>query len=331
MIASTDLQADFFTKLKSYIPPHVSLVEEMVDLLHLSHDSVYRRLRGEKFITLEEVKLICDRFHVSLDELLHLKGDAVVFFRNESNEGEMQVIEYLRGILRQMKYFNSFSSRQLYYLCKDAPIFHFYLFPEIAAFKTFFWSRSVLSHTRFANEKFDLQKHAFTDCYSLGQEIIREYNTIPSVEMWNYESFNSTINQIEFYRDAGVFQSAEDMKAVANSLIRVFDYLESLSRLGVKPVSHGHGEEFPIQFYINEVILGSNTILLSLDSQRLSIITYSVLKYLMSRDEQFCADSFDSFNILKNKSILISGAGEKERNRYFNVLRNKVNNIISNT
>jgi hypothetical protein len=328
MIASTDLQADFFTKLKSYIPPHVSLVEELVELLHLSHDSVYRRLRGEKFITLEEVKLICDHFHVSLDELLHLKGNAVIFFRNESNEGEMQVTEYLKGILRQMKYFNSFSSRMMYYLCKDAPIFHFYLFPEIAAFKTFFWSRSVLSNTQFANEKFDLKKHSFTDCFELGQEIIREYNTIPSVEMWNYESFNSTINQIEFYRDAGVFQTADDMKAVAGSLVRVFDYLEGVSQSGLKPSSNGRGEKSPIQFYINEVILGSNTILLNLDNQRISILTYSVLKYLMSRDEQFCTDSFDSFNILKNKSILISGAGERERNRYFNVLRNKVNALL---
>src|SRR5690349_20559941 len=294
MIASTHLQAEFFTKLKSYIPPHVSLVEELVDLLHLSHDSVYRRLRGEKFITLEEVKLICDHFQVSLDQLLHLKGNAVIFFRSEANEGEMEVTEYLKGILHQMKYFNSFSSRKLYYLCKDAPIFHFYLFPEIAAFKTFFWSRSVLSHTRFANEKFDLKKHSFPDCYSLGQEIIREYHTIPSVEMWNYESFNSTINQIEFYRDAGIFQSADDMKAVATSLIRVFDYLEAVSQSGVKTSGNGRNEKFPIQFYINEVILGSNTILLNLNEERMAVLTYSVLKYLMSRDEQFCTDSFDS-------------------------------------
>jgi hypothetical protein len=322
MIASTDLQADFFTRLKSYIPPHVSLVEELVSLLHLSHDSVYRRLRGEKYITLEEIKLICDHFHVSLDELLNLKGNAVVFFRNEEKDSDQPFVDYLQGILRQMKYFNSFPNRTMYYLCKDSPIFHFFIFPEIAAFKTFFWIRSVLNQPEYLQEKFDLEKHSFHECYLLGQEIIKEYNCIPSIEMWNYESFNSTINQIEFYRDAGLFRSAEDLKLVCQSLIRVFDYLESLALSGIKSSNGKPGKS--IQLYINEVILGSNTILLHLDNQRISILTYSVLKFLMSHDQQFCEDSFASFNNLKDKSILITGAGEKERSRYFNVLRNKV-------
>jgi hypothetical protein len=327
MIATTDLQQEFFSKLKNYVPPHLSLVDEMVDLLQLSYDSVYRRIRGEKPISLDELKLICDHFKVSLDTLLQLKSNAVLFFRDEGGEIKTDFTAYLKGILQQMKYFNSFSSRTMYYLCKDAPIFHFYLFPEMAAFKTFFWLRSVINDPIYANEKFDLEKHAFHDCYLIGQEIIKEYNSISSVEMWNYESFNSTINQIEFYRDAGLFRSQQDMEAVAGSLIRIFDYLENVAMAGLKPAT-GRMERQEIRFYINEVILGSNTILLNLNDQRMSILTYSVLKYLISRDHQLCEDTFTTFNNLKNRSILISQAGEKERSRYFNSLREKVMKIM---
>ena len=79
-----------------------------------------------------------------------------------------------------------------------------------------------------------------------------------------------------------------------------------------------------IQFYINELILGNNTILLELDKQRLSLITYSVLNYLMTYDERFANKAFGSFNALLSRSTLISNTGEKERNRFFKSFREKI-------
>jgi hypothetical protein len=328
MLANSNLQVEFFARLKTYLPPHLSLVEELVDLLQISHDSVYRRIRGEKPIALEELKIISDHFRISLDALLCQKSNAVLFFRGEEEEKVSGFDEYLKGILKQMKYFNSFARRQMFYLCKDAPIFYFYLYPEIAAFKTFFWCRSVLNEPDLINDKFDLNKHGFEQYYLVGKEIVKEYNCINSVELWNYESFNSTINQIEFYRDAGIFSSRENLEAVVESLVKVFDYLQELARNGVKP-SNISAEKKEVQFYINEIIIGSNTVLVHLDDQRMSIITYSVLKYLMTKDAQLCHDTFTSFNNLKNKSVLISQAGEKERARFFNTLRDKAHKLVS--
>src|SRR6266511_676835 len=131
-----ELQQQFFNHLKSILPSHISMVDELTELLNLSHDSVYRRIRGEKPLALDELRQICGHYHISLDQVLQLQNDTVVFQAPEINQASLPFWDMLKGMLLQLKYFNSFEKRQMLYLCKDLPIWHFYLFPEIGAFKT---------------------------------------------------------------------------------------------------------------------------------------------------------------------------------------------------
>jgi len=64
-MAETDLQKELFVLIKNSLPPHISLVDAIADLLDISYDSVYRRIRGEKPITLNELKVLCEHFHFS--------------------------------------------------------------------------------------------------------------------------------------------------------------------------------------------------------------------------------------------------------------------------
>src|SRR6186713_1364104 len=75
---ATELQQIFFTHLKSALPAHVSIADELCDLLGISADSAYRRLRGEKPLTLYEMKLICEKYHMSVDQLLQLQNDSIL-------------------------------------------------------------------------------------------------------------------------------------------------------------------------------------------------------------------------------------------------------------
>ena len=44
---SNELQKQFFTQLKGRLPQHLSMVDEIAELLNISNDSSYRRIRGE--------------------------------------------------------------------------------------------------------------------------------------------------------------------------------------------------------------------------------------------------------------------------------------------
>jgi hypothetical protein len=152
---------------------------------------------------------------------------------------------------------------------------------------------------------------------------------IPSVELWNYESINSSISQIQYYRDSGMFSKKEDLLMVIDSLDRSLDHIQLQAEKGLK-FAAGQSDlayRAPLQFYVNEVVLGNNTILVELDGVRHSYITYNVLSYLESRDVRFNEKSFSSFNTILSRSNLISGTGEKERNKFFHSLKERVENL----
>jgi len=329
MMDTPDLQQQFFNYLKSNLPPHLSLVDELVDLLDLSSDSVYRRIRGEKPITLPELKKICERYKISLDQVLQLQNESVVFQAPEINQLSNDFEDYLRKMCSMIKSFNSFHERRMLYFCKDMIFFHFYLFPEIAAFKTFFWVKTIKNYPEYNNKTFSLAEYPFTECFTIGQEIIKEYNNIPSLELWNVESINSTISQVQYYKDAGIFRSDADFEAVVDSFEKCLDHLQLQAEKGVKfmPGASDLAYKSPLQFYVNEVVLGTNTIFVELDGLKHSILTYNVLSYLITKDPRFNAHSFANFHTLVSRSTLISGTGEKERHKFFKYLKDKLQQL----
>ena len=326
---STELQQQLFSHLKANLPPHLSLADELCDLLSISADSAYRRIRGEKPVTLIELKRICEHFHLSVDELLQLKSESVLFDAPGMNGNSGEFSDYLKAMLKQFKYFNSFDKNEIQYLCKDSTIWNFYLFPEMAAFKTFFWSKTINSQPELNNKKFSLEEFRYADCFLLGQQVIKEYNLIPSVELWNLESMQSTINQVAYYNDAGNFKTQHDFDLIIVSFLQMIDHLQLQAEKGVKfmPGDTEVSYKAPIHYYVNELILGNNNMILTLDDKKTSMITYSVFQYLFTKDIRFTKKVADSFDSLLNRATLISKTGEKDRNKFFNTLREKVNGM----
>jgi hypothetical protein len=105
----------------------------------------------------------------------------------------------------------------------------------------------------------------------------------------NFKILNSTINQLEYYRDAGLFKTKEDFTTVIDSFNKMLDHLQEQANVGCKfmPGSTDISRKAPFKFYINEVLPGNNTFILELDDQRLSIIIYNELNYLMTKDVRF--------------------------------------------
>ncbi len=321
-----DLQQRLFQHIKRILPAHLSLTDEISSLLDIGNDSAYRRIRGEKELSLSELQKLCKHFRISLDQVLQLENDSVVFTASELNQKQINFGTYIQGVLDQLKYFNTFREKKLFYLSKDAPIFHFFHFPAIAAFKSFFWTRSILNDPGFNQRKFSLSDTDATENYKLGLQIIREYNEIPSIELWNYESINSTISQIEYYQTSGCFSTRSDLIAVVESLLQLLDHLQLQAEKGQKFLSGGTDLTFraPFQFFINELIIGNNTVLAQLDDLKLAYVSYNILHVMHTNDLRFTEKAFNNFEMLTSRSTMISNTGERDRNRFFQYLKDKV-------
>ena len=70
------------------LPTHITMVDAVSDILHVSSDSAYRRIRGETPLVLGEVRQLCNHFNLSLDQLLNVKTGSVLFQDNISTHYE---------------------------------------------------------------------------------------------------------------------------------------------------------------------------------------------------------------------------------------------------
>ncbi len=56
------IQIQFLDRVNDLVPRDTSLVQELADLLNISTDSAYRRMRGETQLSFDETILLCDHY-----------------------------------------------------------------------------------------------------------------------------------------------------------------------------------------------------------------------------------------------------------------------------
>lgn len=320
------LQQLFFQHIKSALAPHLSLVDEVSGILNISNDSAYRRIRGEKPISFEEIQKLSSYFKVSLDQILHLQSDALVFTGRVDYDSPTTFEDYLASVHRNLCIINGFESKHIYFLMKDIPPFVHFQVPELSAFKFYFWMKSILHYESMQKVKFSIDDPVYDKYHVLSKKVITEYNKIPTTEIWNVESINSTIRQIDFFRDSGLYKSNADVKLLYQKLEELIDHIEKQAETGLK-FSIGtepNSQSAKYRLFVNEFVTLDNTLLAEMNSTKLTFINHSVLYFVATRDEQFNKASFTFVDNLMKKSTLISEVGEKERVRFFKLLRDKI-------
>lgn len=319
---TTGAQNQFFQYIKEILPPNISLVEEIACELNISNDSAYRRIRGEKPIAMEEIRKLCAKYKISLDKLLHLDSDSVIFSGKRAAHENFDFENYLQDFLRQHQIINSFKEKELLILPKDIPVYHYYNFPILAAFKYFFWMKTVLHYPEYHKSLFD-PNNMIGSLLETGEKILATYNNIPSTEIWNVENINTTLRQIEYYQETNVFSCEEDIYDIYDSLEKSIDFVEMQAELGFKVNQPGKGTRQGASFnlYINDFVLGDNTYLPILDGKKVVFLTHTHLNYISTTDESFAEYTYKHFQNILQKSTLISVVGEKDRRRFFNRIR----------
>jgi hypothetical protein len=322
-----DVQVLFFRHLKTVLPPHLSMVDEIADILGISIDSAYRRIRGDKPIDLAETHKLCSHFNISLDQLLNLRNDTFIFsgiLKRPQQPNDFEA--WLDDVQANLELITSNPHRQVYYLMKDiAPWVHF-LIPELGAFRAFFYMKSILLDERLKGVRFSLNDQRY-EVYRSQIKTISELNARISItEIWNIETLNSVLNQVQFYFDAGAFADKQDARVILEKVEELVNHTERQAELGQKFTigTIPGATSASYRMFVNELILGNNTLLAEVGNTRITFINHSVLYFIATRDQRFNDSMYNDLENLMKKSTLISTVGEKDRAHFFNRLRDKI-------
>jgi BetR domain len=323
------VQQVFFQHVKANLAPHLSLVDEVADLLNISNDSAYRRIRGEKPLSFEELKSLCAHYKISLDQLFHLNNDSFLFSGPLTNNSNFGIESYLEHLLAQVNYFNSFEHRELCYNGKDMFLFHCFGFHELTVFKIFFWMKTILQYPIEGKEIVMMDKIR-EGVFKITSKIIEAFNRLPLMEIWHDDIMNATLRQIDYYRQSKIFPSDEYALTVYKNMLEMINHIEKQAEAGLKFSPGGKPllTSAPFKLYYNEFMLGDNCTMAVLNNSKVVYINHSVLNIIVTKDPLFTEYIYHHFQNIMRKSTLISNTGEKERSRFFHSMREKVESRI---
>lgn len=319
----TALQIKFLNRIKDIIPESVSFADELAEVLQISSDSVYRRLRGETLLTVNEVYLLCTHYRISFDLFTHQAKN--IAFHYDDLKTPYGFHTYLSTIYNDMKQIARAEDKQIIYAAIDVPIFHHFKYPELSAFKMFYWMKAVVGLPSLGGKKFSVS-HVSPEFAEIGKKIYEIYQDIPSIEIWTDETINSLIKQIEFYWDAGYFETQDDALTICSQAREEIDNLNKQAELNSKKMNKS--DEGSFKLYHSRIEIGSNCIFTKkgdIESVYLSVHTFNKI---VTGNPGFVEDSKAWLENLIKKSDLISGVSQVNRYRFFKRASDKLNRLF---
>ena len=96
-----------------------------------------------------------------------------------------------------------------------------------------------------------------------------------------------------------------------------------------------YGEENPnipsdhfYNLYINEVTISDNTTIFKMGDIKVANMIHNVINILTTTDPGFCDFTYKTMKNIINSSILVSVVSEKERSKFCQMMRKKVDKLV---
>lgn len=320
-------QVDFIKQIRQLIPAHHNLVDELADVLQVSNDSAYRRIRGETALTMDEIILLCNHYRISFDSFNINTPGTVTFTYLPLGNDERSFEKYLKNMLTDLKKIEGFEKKELLFAAEDIPIFHHFYFPYLTAFKIFYWNNSILNSPELEGKKFD-PGFVPPQMLKVAEDILDRYCNIPSQEIWCEDTLNSTLKQIEYYWDIQVIRSTGDALQLCDELEEMVRRIQVQAENGYKlnkknePVK---GSTF--RLYNTDLMIGNNCILVYMDGVKGVYVTNQTFNAMITTNVAFCNETETWFNNLTRKSNAISADDKAGSDRFFNNLYNRLEKL----
>lgn len=299
-------------------------VERLSSLMNLGKDAIYRRLRGDTLLTPEEISLLAKTFGISVDNLVFQDVDSVIFNMSSVSGKINSFQDFFDDLNGNVEGFAFPRDAFMYHSTSEVPLFYYFLFPELLEFKLYVWGKHIWDFDYLTNQPF--RKGLIpADLIQSNIPMLQNWLRMESAEMWSINLFDNILNQIEFHAAMGGFEDFADALALCDALNRMSDHFYEMAEKGkkFKPGSYPEaGSNF--ELYHNEMVSAYNTIYLSSPANRIVYVTFGSPNFIKSTDTRVCDFMEKWIKTILNKSIMISTRAEKERMRFFQVVKRRI-------
>jgi hypothetical protein len=301
----------FIENLYEKFPKKKQLVEELMELLSIEREAVYRRIRKDVQFTAHETISIARTWNISLDEIIGANSGLVPFQLqpiNYLNPSKKEMLNFKKKI-NSLEYFKTASNSEYMEVCNKFPRPLTTGFVNLYRFKIFNWAflyNNEEPHICFSEVTIP---DKVSKEFKIYNKLIRNVTTTHLILDQNI--FENIVNNIQYYHSV-LLLSDKEKELIKKELHKLLDYMTEIANTGSYPETKNK-----VNIFISHISINTNYSYYYSDNLK-SCRVHAFGKFDICSYENEMVDNFRNWMIQKRRSCFqISEVNEKSRIEYF--------------
>jgi len=309
--------------IKQNLPKEVSVLNALMDILNISKEAAYRRLRGDVQFTVDEVILIADTLHLSLDQALMSTTNEQLSFELKPQRfyfEEESFPEYkpLEQFLYSLKKIAKQPESEFAITSNTFTLFPGHLFYQIFKYTTFKYMYENENIQELKPFKDIIVPQSF---FKLNRDIVLATMNIKETSYIFYSRLlDDFVGELKHFMDMQLM-TREDVELIKADLSKFVDLLDKLTLNGCFDTGN------KVNIYISNVRFDTSYSYMVADNYTLSMIGAFSINHLTSSSENALIKIKERIHALKRVSDFISGSGEMKRISFINEQRRVIDTL----
>ncbi len=308
---------EFIKILKDKTPKGTNTVDMLMDIIPMSKEAAYRRLRGQIDFSFEEVIKIAQQLDISLDRLI-CPSDCNSFrvsFTNIKRDNFMDdYICWADRTLQAMRHLRTYPEHYAFSINNQISILYLFKYPLISKLRVYKWmyqqnafEKSVkLSDFVIPSQVITLEKQMLKELYQTKLHFI-----------YHQQFMSGLVSDINYFRRLNLL-SEDEVNLMKSEAFSLLDDMRHDAVLG-------KNREMPCTIYVTNMHFDNDFILWhSNEYQRITFRLFGINHYTVD-DPKAIVEMENLINLLLKTSTQISFSGEKHRMEFFQRQREALN------
>jgi len=302
-------------------PKKNQLTQELMDVLFIEREAVYRRLRKEVAFSFQEIVKIASEWKISIDEIIGVSAGQIPFLMRQINylDPSKDEINFLQQIIQSYKDYTDDDESELMTICNKLPR---QLLAGYERLNKFYMFKRVY---QYGHEKDSVQFSQAVISKESSRLTADYYQAIKNFKNTNFifdrMLFDFLVCDIQYFYSIRIIND-EEKALIKKDLSALLDYLQEVANYGYYPET---GKK--VNIYISQLNIDTNYSYVYAPRRNVCFIhvfeKYEIFTYNKEMVENFMI----WMQLKKRSSNQISEVDERNRIEYFTRQRRLLSNL----
>ncbi len=323
----TELKRKIIARILTNIPSYINPVDFLHDVLGISKESIYRRIKGEISFTLEDIIKISSRLSISLDEIVYSSldkepGQQPILFQSRSDKlfnPQQTFLDFLSAYIYNLDKTAKAKRLEVMVATNRLMVLTAVNFDHLFKFYYYRW----VHQTQLKSLDFSFSDIVLSDSLLSKQRKLKAYKRFGNhTYILDIYFLKNTIREIQYYYNRQLISDSEIL-LLQNDLYKFIDVMEYIIKQGDQI------EGYSNYIYLSSTQIDSSGLYSKYDDKEAINLWISYGINIRSTNARMCKTYYSWFNSLKKYSTLISGCNEILQIKFINQQRNYIKNITN--